>query len=52
MSTGATYSEWNEIEKDENKKQWLELKQLRDDGKISKEEFKERKKLIFPKQNI
>lgn len=52
MSTGATHDEWDEIEKAENKKQWIELKQLRDNGKISKEEFKQRTKLIGLKQNL
>ena len=47
MSSGAAPWEWDQIEKQERKAEWEELKSLRDTGAISREEFKKRKAEIF-----
>lgn len=47
MSCGMTYSDIAFIEKQEHKKEWEKLKELRDSGKITKEEFKKRKSSLF-----
>ena len=47
QSTGATYEEWDLIEREDRQKQWVELKVLRDNNQISNEEFKIRKAKIF-----
>jgi hypothetical protein len=47
MTSGASPSDWEAIDKQERKAMWIELKSLRDTGAISKEEFKKRKTEIF-----
>lgn len=50
MSSGGTQEDWNfieEQERHERKSKWEELKRLRDDGKISRVEFKSRKEQLF-----
>lgn len=50
MASGGTDADWDYIEESEKKKRkadWEKLKTLRDNGEISKEEFKNRKIDIF-----
>ena len=50
MSTGMTdadYAYLEEQERKERRKDWMDLKKLRDNGMISKEDFKKRKAEIF-----
>lgn len=50
ISSGGTESDWAyvaEQERQEQKKEWEKLKALRDNGRISKEEFKKRKTALF-----
>lgn len=50
MSSGGTASDWAYIEEQERNKrreEWNKLKALRDNGQISKEEFKKRKSELF-----
>lgn len=49
MSSGATEAEWVEIERALRKTEWIELKKLRDNKEITKEEFKMRKQHLFQK---
>ena len=46
-ASGAAPWEWAQIERQEKKAEWEQLKALRDTGQISREEFKKRKALIF-----
>lgn len=46
-SSGAAPWEWAHIAKQEIKTEWEKLKNLRDSGQISREEFKIRKAQIF-----
>jgi len=46
-SCGASPSDLAYIERQEKKKEWEELKSLRDAGTISPEEFKRRKTELF-----
>jgi hypothetical protein len=45
--SGAAPWEWEQIEKQEMKAEWEQLKALRDTGQITREEFKKRKAQIF-----
>lgn len=45
--SGAAPWEWEHIAKQEIKTEWEQLKNLRDTGQISREEFKIRKAQIF-----
>lgn len=47
ISCGMTKFDIIEIERQEQKKEWENLKSLRDSGQISKEEFKKRKTTLF-----
>lgn len=50
MSSGGTSSDWHYLEEQERKvkrNEWNNLKMLRDNGKISTEEFKKRKTILF-----
>ena len=47
QSSGAAPWEWDEIDKEDRKAEWVNLKALRDEGKISREEFKKRKAELF-----
>jgi len=47
-ASGASPWDWAHIEKQEIKAEWEQLKSLRDTGKISPEEFKKRKRNLFP----
>ena len=50
MSSGGTQEDWKFIEEQdriERKSKCNELKRLRDDGKINKNEFKSRKEQLF-----
>jgi len=50
MSSGGTQEDWKFVEEQERierKNKWEELKRLRDDGKISNNEFKSRKEQLF-----
>lgn len=49
MSCGMTYSDMAFIDEQEHKKEWEKLKELRDKGEITKEEFKKRKLSLFSK---
>ncbi len=49
MSCGMTYSDMAFVDKQEHKKDWERLKELRDNGEITKEEFKKRKLKLFSK---
>lgn len=46
-ASGASPREWEYIAKQETKMEWEELKQLRDSGQISPDEFKKRKSKLF-----
>ncbi|MCM3005792.1 SHOCT domain-containing protein [Priestia koreensis] len=50
ISSGGTDDDWAYSEEQERKKrkmEWENLKSLRDEGVISKEEFKQRKTYLF-----
>lgn len=51
MSSGATREEWEYIAREqerlERKRKWGTLKSKRDNGDISREEFKRQRELIF-----
>lgn len=46
-SCGMTYSDMEYVEKQELKREWTKLKELRDSNQITKEEFKQRKQDLF-----
>lgn len=46
-ASGASPREWQHIAKQETKIEWEKLKQLRDSGQISREEFTNRKSELF-----
>jgi hypothetical protein len=51
MTSGGASDDWAYFEEQERKKrkgEWEQLKALRDNGQISKEEFKKRKSALFP----
>lgn len=48
MSTGMTEDDILNLEKQEWYDEWKQLKDLRDSGQITAEEFKLRKKELFP----
>ena len=47
MASGCTAEDLRYIEEQERRGEWYELKELRDSGKITREEFKKRKLDLF-----